>query len=507
LPNKIPAALPPTEVIIPASPPPPPPAGTGPQETFPERGAGQSNDNPTGRQEPAVSLEWIGPATAKLGQPVTYQILIKNIATIPVHQVTVRNQLPAGVTVTATDPPALSRENALVWNLGTLEPRQEKRLDLQLLAASKGNLACQASVTFTGMSTAYLQVREPKLALKGAAIEKVLLGDVSTLTWTATNPGDSVADRVKVKVMLPAGLEHARGKVVEYDLGNLAPNESRSLQVVCVTKSAGEQRCTAVATAEGTLTAEATTAVEVVVPRLEFAIVGPKLRYLERPATFVLRVTNPGSAPAGNVTISDQIPQGFKFLNASGGGRYDFGTRSVSWFLGDVPPGQAREVNLELSAINPGEHKQTAVVLAARGLKVDAEAVTRVEGLSALLMELVDLDDPLEVGAETAYEIRVTNTGSKTETNLQLTCTLPDQMEFRGARCPPNCQHHVRGKEVTFDPLPKLAPRADAIYRVNVRGLAPGDVRFRACIRADGLTTPVLKEESTKVYGDEAIPK
>ena len=144
-----------------------PPEGPASKETLPERGAAQSNDNPTGRQEAAVSLEWIGPPIAKVGQPLTYQILVKNITTIPLHQVVVRNQLPAGVTVNATEPKAAAGPgNLLVWELGTLEPRQEKRLDLQLVAEGKGNLACQASVTFTGVSTAYLQVREPKLILK-----------------------------------------------------------------------------------------------------------------------------------------------------------------------------------------------------------------------------------------------------------------------------------------------------------------------------------------------------
>ena len=103
-------------------------------------------------------------------------------------------------------------------------------------------------------------------------------------------------------------------------------------------------------------------------------------------------------------------------------------------------------MTLDLIAVNPGEHKQVASAQSGRGLKADTEIVTRVEGLSALLMELVDLDDPVEVGAETAYEIRVTNTGSKTETNLQLICTVPDKMEFRGARGPANCQHYVGGQ-------------------------------------------------------------
>ena len=160
-------------------------------------------------------------------------------------------------------------------------------------------------------------------------------------------------------------------------------------------------------------------------------------------------------------------------------------------------------MSLEVLAINPGEHKHKANVIAARGLKNDAEIITRVEGLPALLMELVDLDDPVEVGADTAYEVRVTNTGSKTETNLELVCTVPDKMEFRGAKCTAGCRFRVEGKDVIFEPLPKLAPRADIIYRVNVRGIAPGDLRFRARIKADGLTNPVLREESTKVYGDD----
>jgi Domain of unknown function DUF11 len=150
---------------------------------------------------------------------------------------------------------------------------------------------------------------------------------------------------------------------------------------------------------------------------------------------------------------------------------------------------------------------------AARGLRNQTEAVTRAEGPSALLMELVDLDDPVEIGVDTGYAIRVTNTGSKIETNVQLVCVMPDKMEFRGAQSQFRgaqssafCNFHLQGKEVVFE-LPKLAPQADVLFRVNVRGIAPGDLRFRARLTADGLADPVLKEESTKVYGDSGLPK
>jgi uncharacterized repeat protein (TIGR01451 family) len=465
----------------------------------------QSTDNPTGRQEPAVSLEWIGPASAKLGQSVTYQIIVKNISSLPVQQVVVRNKVPPGITVQATEPKAFTEVNTLVWDLGTLQPRQEKRLDMQLLPETKGDIACQALVSFTGASTARIRVCEPKLTMKAIGPDKVLLSDTATVTLTVNNPGDGAADHVKIKADLSDGLEHVRGKTVEVDLGNLGAGETRSVQLVCATKQGGPQSVTALATAEGNLRAQDMANMEVIVPRLDLIVSGPKLRYLDRHAIYVFKVSNPGSAPASNVTITDQLPDGFKFLTASDGGRHDFATRSVSWYIGDLTPGQAREVSMETVAINAGNHKHLANVTAARGLKTEADITTRVEGLPALLMELVDLDDPVEVGADTAYEIRVTNTGSKTETNLVLMCTVPDKMEFRGAKGAADCKFHVTGHEVAFEPLPRLAPRADAIYRVNVRGIAPGDLRFRASITADGLTAPVLKEESTKVYGDDAI--
>jgi uncharacterized repeat protein (TIGR01451 family) len=472
----------------------------------PSNSPGQTPDNPTGRQEPSVSLEWIGPALAKVGQPVSYQIVVKNTSSTPVYQVVVRNRMPAGVTVGATEPRAVSDGSLLIWDLGTLQPRQEKRLDLQIIAETKGDVACQAWVTFTGASVARLRVREPKLTLKAQAPDKVMLGDSATVTLTVTNPGDGPADHVKVKAVLPEGLEHARGKAVEFDLGNLGPNESRSVQLVCTTKTGGVQKCDAVATAEGNLMARDEASLDVIQPKIDIAVTGPRLRYLDRHAIYVLKVTNKGSAPANNVTVYDTIPQGFKFVSASDGGRHDFATRTVSWFVGDLTPNQSREVKVEVVAVNTGEHTYKATAVAARGLKAETDYLTRVEGLPALLMELVDLDDPVEVGADTAYEIRVTNTGSKTETNLQLICTIPDKMEFRSAQAQGGLKYRVEGKEIIFEPLPKLAPRADALYRVSVRGIAPGDLRFKARITADGLSNPVNKEESTKVYGDEGAP-
>ena len=459
------------------------------------------------RQEPAVSLEWVGPASIRLGQPAPYQIVARNVGSAPVYEVVVRCPVPEGVSASVSNPAPLTKTSILAWELGTLQPGQERHIDMQLVPLAKTTLDLQATVSFAGVAALRVQVREPKVALRVLAPTQVLAGDSATVTMTVSNPGDGPAEHVKVHIGLPDGLEHPRGRQIEVDLGALAPQEQRTLQLVCSARAPGVQRLDAAVTADGGLKNAAVAPVEVVLPRIDLAAAGPHLRYLERKAVYVFKATNPGSAPASNVTIQAAVPHGMKFRAASGGGQYDPTAAAVSWFVGDLPPGQSREVSLEVVPVNTGDQHIHAVAMAARGLKTETDVLTRVEGLSALLMELADADDPVEVGTDTSYEVRVTNTGSKMETNLQLTCTVPERMELRGARCAAGCRYRVDGRDVIFEPLPRLAPKADVVYRIFVRGTAPGDLRFRARIRADGLSEPVLREESTKVYGDDVAPR
>jgi uncharacterized repeat protein (TIGR01451 family) len=471
-----------------------------PEEKDADAAPGATPKNPTGRQEPAVAIEWIGPVTAKVGVAQDYSVAVRNACNIAVQQVMVRVRIPNGMSASATEPKAVSEANVLMWELGTLQPQQEKILQIKLTAEGRGDMAPQAWVTFTGSSVMRVSVREPKLTVKATAPEKVLVGDAATFMLTVSNPGDGMAEQVKVHAVLSEGLEHARGNKVDFEVGNLNPGETRSVQLICATKTGGEQKCDATAEAEGGLKGQDLAMTNVIMPKLDIAIAGPGLRYLDRKATYTFKVTNPGDAPATNVSVNEIVPAGFKFLNATDGGRHDFSTRTVSWFVGEIGPGQTKEVKMEVQAVNPGEFHHKASAQAARGLKSDADLLSRVEGLSAILLEVVDTEDPIEVGGDTAYEIRITNTGSKTETDIKLVCTIPEKMEFKNSQGP--CKCHEEGRVLVFDPLPKLAPRADAIFRVNVKALQPGDVRFKTSITSTNLVEPVIEMEATRIYSD-----
>src|SRR5207245_2322800 len=138
---------------------------------------------------------------------------------------------------------------------------------------------------------------------------------------------------------------------------------------------------------------------------------------------------------------------------------------------------------------------------ASRAVKMTKYNWTLVHCHWSVMFEVLDTEYFFFFKQKTAYEIRVTNTGSKTETNLKLVCTIPDEMQFKTAQGP--AHFHEQGKDIVFDELPKLAPRADAIYRVMVKGIAAGDVRFRAQITSTNLVKPVMEMESTRIYEDQ----
>src|SRR5262249_54803897 len=132
-------------------------------------------DNTTGRQEPAVSLEWIGSPTAKVGLAAEYVLVVRNACNIPVQKVLVQVRIPNGMSVAATEPKAVSENNVLVWELGTLLAKQDKNLQMKLVPDQRGDVAPQAWVTFTGSSVMRIRVREPKLVLKAQGPEKVMV--------------------------------------------------------------------------------------------------------------------------------------------------------------------------------------------------------------------------------------------------------------------------------------------------------------------------------------------
>ena len=303
--------------------------------------------------------------------------------------------------------------------------------------------------------------------------------------------------------VIPAGARSAQSRDPESSgdaIGALGPGESRRLELVLTAEQAGRVTNSMTAKADAGLMVEASCEFEVIAPDLRLTVEGPDRRFLERPATYQVSIENPGTAPAKEVQVVTHLPKGLQFVSANNLGEYDAAQHSVFWSLAELPANERGTVELVALPVEPGQHTLQVSTRARDGLTDEFQKEVTVEGIAALMFEVVDRADPIEVGGETTYEIRVVNQGSKAAANLQVVAIMPPGL--RAISGNGDSRHTVQGDRVVFAPVPQLGPKAESTFRIQAQGVRAGDQRIRVQITTDEIREPITKEESTRVYSD-----
>jgi uncharacterized repeat protein (TIGR01451 family) len=133
------------------------------------------------------------------------------------------------------------------------------------------------------------------------------------------------------------------------------------------------------------------------------------------------------------------------------------------------------------------------------GVVAKNERTVSVDSLAELTFQITDSADPIEVGGETMYEIRLTNSGSRNDSNVRVQLQLPQGIELLSS----DADADTDGQGlVAFAPRSELVAGSDIVYRVKARGVAAGTHLIKAVVLSDQSTVPVTKEESTMVYAD-----
>jgi len=215
-----------------------------------------------------------------------------------------------------------------------------------------------------------------------------------------------------------------------------------------------------------------------------------------RTANVCLTVKNVGDETEPFATLTLPVPAGATVVSLSGGGKLIDGR--VAWKWQSLAPGESKEVCAVFEIRKAGSLTFDSTARGDRSPQVRTRCETRMIGVPAVMLEVIDLTDPIEVGADETYEVTVLNQGTAALTNIRLLCTLGDGQEFVSGTGTTTAQ--AKDGKITTGKLAALNPKEKATWQIVVKTLTPGDARFATELTCDQFQKPINETEATQQY-------
>jgi len=350
------------------------------------------------------------------------------------------------------------------------------------------------------------QWQATKLGLTKVGPEQIALLAQATYDIKVDNTGDLTATGVVLTDEIPAGMTYVSsdpagtvaGTKVSWNVGSLNKAESRSFKLVLQGTQAGLWTNTVVAISKevGTATAQATTRV-LPAPEVVIRKTGPSGLFTGFTRSYTMAVTNTGAVALNDVVVTDYLPELLSYKSSVPAGTVAGGR--ISWNLGTLSIGETKEIVAILGGVKSGTAVNTATVTTREGVTSTDSLTITILGAPGAHMSLIDSNDPVAVGDEFTYTIKVLNQSEGNNLhNMTVVGLVPGETVYVSADGP--TPFTVVGQEVRFGGVAELKPGDTVEFHIKVKATAAGPSVFNATMRWDEFGEPIVNQEGTTVF-------
>ncbi|HQB12605.1 MAG TPA: hypothetical protein PLX96_06495, partial [Candidatus Omnitrophota bacterium] len=433
-------------------------------------------------------IEKLMPDQVVVGQPFQYTIRATNLRSCALEDVVITERASEGLTI---------QSGSEGLNVGYMKPHETREILLTAVANVGGNPATCTRADYKLVICCGTEAISPKLALVLEAKAQGILCDSIPATVTVSNSGTGLAKNAVVKLALPQGLSTTDGQTsIGINVGDLKGGDSKAYNINLKAEKAGVYSLKANAEASGLTAASNAVSIDVRQPQLDVSVTGPSKIYVTKDANFKVTAKNTGNVESVNTIVTTSVPEGMRFVSASNGG--SLSGNAVVWNVGTLSAGKAVSMDATFNATMGGTGVSVAT---AKGYccQNEASTPTKVEGVPAILLEAIDVEDPIQVDGTEKFYVTVTNQGSAPDTNIVIKVSFEDEFDYVSSAGPTQAKS-ASAKSVEFAPLASLAPGQKATWEVVAKAKATGDHRTSIKLTSDMLTRSVDETESTHVY-------
>ncbi|WP_372371263.1 hypothetical protein [Candidatus Uabimicrobium sp. HlEnr_7] len=396
-------------------------------------------------------------------------------------------------------PPAEQTGDTLTWNYDQMSAGEKQGVKLWLRAASEGELTTCATVssipvccatTFAGKATLVVEKTGPATATVGQKV---------TYTIIVKNTGSAAARDVKLIDRVPEELAYSKTqdrKEIRHSLGNLQPGASKTFTLSLFAVARGTACNVVEITSSNAETVSDQACTEIRQLGAELVLQCRNVSYIGKNSKNSLIIRNTGDAPLTNAVVVVNMSDKLKVTKTSIPGE-GYGSR-LTWKFDEIKPGETKTIDIIVISKHKGKHCVEASMKTAEGLQKSANCCTQWQGFAAILIEMIDTEDPLIVNEETTYIIKITNQGTADDHDVKIHVQFPQEISPISASGA--TRGTVEGKRVDFQAYAVFRPKQIIEFRVRAKGVSTGDARVRVFLTSELLKKPVPEEESTHVY-------
>ena len=463
------------------------------------------------RKGPILSVETHGPRKITVGKESTYEVKIINSGDVAAEDLIVFVNLPEWAEVIGAEASAGSTQIGpssqisapFQWKVGHLEAKSQEKMALRIVPRQSRPFDLAVRWEFKpATSQTLIEVQEPKLEMQLEGPREVFYGKKETYRLKMINSGTGNAEGVTIKFVPVGAGENVQAT---YELGLLPAGEDKVIEVELTARQSGMLEIQVEAKGDAGIHAELTEKVLVRRAGLEIGVEGPKLQFVGTTATYVVRLGNPGNAPAKNINFTATLAGRAEISRRHRGRTRRSSGNKLHWTAESVNPESVQTFAIKCVPSAAGVSRVEVAASAEDDLIASAVAVTQVESAANLALEVKDPGGPVPVGEEAIYEIRVRNRGTKDAEGVEVIGYFSRGIEPIGAEGGAN---RIGPGQVVFTPIPTLAPGAETVLKIRARAEAPGNHIFRAEMHCKALGSRLVSEEATLYYQDAlAIPQ
>ena len=319
-------------------------------------------------------------------------------------------------------------------------PRQSRPFDL----AVRWEFKPTASQTM-------IEVQEPKLEMRLDGPKEVYFGKKETFTLKLANTGTGSAENLAIK-LTPVG--SGDNVPATYPLGILPAGEEKNIEVELVARQSGilenpgrdqgrrrhprriereDSRC-----AGGLGNRNGRTQAAIRRRQRDLPSAGPQSR----------------QRPGEKYRLDRRAPAGREVSRRNRSAALSADGAKLQWTVDSLGPEAVQTFAVKCNLGSEGVNRLDIAAAAEDELAAAAQAVTQVEAVANLTLDVKDPGGPVPVGEEAVYEIHIRNRGTKDADNVEVAGRVSLGVEPVSAE---GGENRMVNGQVLFAPLPRLA--------------------------------------------------